>query len=310
MPPTAWVSRFLLLSVIPLMSACGSNGARPLEAAWNGLASRLAGRGAPAADTTKAGPSPARKKAPHPRESAGRTTPAASEGAPRTTAHLAQLLSELRQAQAETYAIDRTYSASPGALGVQADPGVQVRIIWASSWGWAAVARDSARPSVACAIYLGIVPYPESRERRITGGRQGVPLCEPAEGGSGTALRQLLAADAARMDLTGGAMALMRHDLVQLAASQRQHHAVHGTYARRFNLLALRYVATPGVKLRILSADATSWAAEATYEQLPGMSCVIWGGEPAELPATLAMRRQPEFEGVPACDDDGSEDAP
>ena len=97
-------------------------------------------------------------------------------------------------------------------------------------------------------------------------------------------------------------MGLMRADLMNLATSQRQYRAVQGTYSRTTRVLNVHYSWSSGVALNILSANSKGWSGEATYDQLPGKSCVIYAGKVTEVPATEERGLVPEKEGSVACD--------
>jgi hypothetical protein len=96
---------------------------------------------------------------------------------------------------------------------------------------------------------------------------------------------------------------LMKVDLRNLAHSQETFFAMQGFYARRTENLALQYLWHRDVHVKILSADAGSWAAKATHARFPGKSCVIWFGTVTERPRTDAQRRGESRAGVPVCDD-------
>jgi hypothetical protein len=220
-------------------------------------------------------------------------------------ADLKSSLYRLRALQSNLYALDRSYTDSPGALGYSPDPGVDLKIVWASNWGWAAIARDEDQPYLVCTMYVGAVPHEGAAAGRIDDAKAGVPNCMPTD--ESPAWRgsypQLLLADSARTSLARGAATLMRHDLVKLIRSQRTNRALQGVYARHVAPMSLHYGWHPGVTLRIVSADAVGWVAEATYDQVPGHSCVIWGGTVAQKPTTAGTGKVAEAEGVPVCDD-------
>ncbi|HEU4648012.1 MAG TPA: hypothetical protein VFS33_03055 [Gemmatimonadales bacterium] len=224
---------------------------------------------------------------------------------PMPPADLKASLYRLRALQSNLYALGRTYTESPGELGYSPDPGVDLKIVWASNWGWAAIARDEDRPYLVCTMYVGAVPHEGAAAGRIDDAKAGVPNCMPSAESPGWrgSYPQLLVADSARWSLARGAATLMRHDLVKLIRSQRTNRALQGVYARHIAPMSLHYAWHPGVTLRILSADAVGWAAEATYDQVPGHSCVIWGGTVAQKPATAGAGNVAEEEGVPVCDD-------
>ncbi|HEX5387432.1 MAG TPA: hypothetical protein VFW66_12065 [Gemmatimonadales bacterium] len=220
-------------------------------------------------------------------------------------ADLHSTLLHLRSLEAGLFAIGRTYTADPESLGYAPEPGASVNMIWASKWGWAAVARDTAQPDRVCTMYMGAVPHSGAAAGRVDDGKAGVANCSPATGSPGhwVAYPELLLRDSARASLARGAATLMRHDLVKLVLSQRAHHAMQGIYAIRIDPMSLHYAWHPGVMLRILSADAQGWSAEATYDEWPGHSCVIWAGEVKEKPASAADSRTANKEAVPVCDE-------
>ncbi|HEU4588468.1 MAG TPA: hypothetical protein VFS11_07460 [Gemmatimonadales bacterium] len=224
---------------------------------------------------------------------------------PMPPADLKASLYRLRALQSNLYALGRTYTDAPGELGYSPDPGVDLKIVWASNWGWAAIARDEDHPYLVCTMYVGAVPHEGAAAGRIDDAKAGVPNCMPtgeSPGWRGT-YPQLLVADSARSSLARGAATLMRHDLIKLIRSQRTNRSLQGVYARRIAPMSLHYAWHPGVTLRILSADAVGWVAEATYDQVPGHSCVIWGGTVAQKPATAGTGKVAEEEGMPVCDD-------
>lgn len=214
-------------------------------------------------------------------------------------------LLRLRSLQSNLFALGRTYADHPDQLGYAPDAGVDVSILWASNWGWAAVARDDDHPDRACTMYVGTVPHEGAAAGRIDDAKPGVPNCTPTGETSGrwVAYPQLLQPDSARTSLARGAATMMRRDLAKLVLSQRSHRAMQGSYARRIDPMSLHYAWHPGVALRVLSADVQGWSAEATYDQWPDHSCVIWAGAVSSKPATAASRKVPESEGVPECDD-------
>jgi hypothetical protein len=95
----------------------------------------------------------------------------------------------------------------------------------------------------------------------------------------------------------------MKVDLRNLAHSQETYFKMQGSYARRTEGLALQYLWHRDVQIKILAADAQSWAAKATHARFPGKSCVIWFGTVAQRPGTDAQGRVEGRSGVPVCDD-------
>ncbi|HET7598795.1 MAG TPA: hypothetical protein VFK09_00800 [Gemmatimonadales bacterium] len=309
--------------------ACGPD-PKSLDAGWLGGPPRAAAR----ADSTPASSAAAASKR-EGRDSAADVAPRVSLGAstrggeraapapkpataPRRAAYfrsarripvpppadLQASLLRLRLLQSNLYALGRTYTSNPDQLGYAPEAGVEVNIVWASNWGWAAVARDTDRPDYVCTMYVGAVPHSGASAGRIDDAKAGTPNCTASSESPGrwVAYPQLLTADSARGSLAQGAKTLMRHDLVKLILSQRTHRSMQGVYARRIDPMSLHYAWHPGVDLKIVSADANGWAAEATYDQWPGHSCVIWAGTPPKHPTT-AGGRTAETEGEPTCDD-------
>ncbi len=87
--------------------------------------------------------------------------------------------------------------------------------------------------------------------------------------------------------------AAVRSDLRNLVTAQESYFADSVTYTT--SLAALRFQASRGVTVRILSASARGWAAVATHESAPGMRCGIFvGNATPPLPEV-------QNEGEPAC---------
>jgi hypothetical protein len=219
-----------------------------------------------------------------------------------TSGRLESTLIRLRDLERRQHRLTGAYSAHPGRLGLPIDPGVQLRVVWASPWGWAALARDSANTMPACAIYVGTVPSSLALDGRVGSARAGAPVCVDSGEQPSRMLIQVqhLADDPPAADQA--MMGLMRADLMNLATSQRQYRGVQGTYSRATRVLNIHYSWSSGVALTILSADSKGWSGEATYEQLPGKSCVIYAGKVTELPATEQLRLVPPKEGSVVCD--------
>lgn len=213
-------------------------------------------------------------------------------------------LLRLRSLQANLYAIGGGYSPVPDELGFLPDPGVDVEVVWASSSGWAAVARDLDRDEIACTMYVGNIPHEGAAAGRIDDASAGVPYCAPSNETPGHWVAYpppLHAATGA--GLAWATVTLMRSDLRKLALSQRANRRAEGVYARHIDPMSLHYAWHPGVTLRILAADAQGWSAEATYDRWPGKSCVIWGGVIAQKPVTAGAGKIADGEGVPVCDE-------
>ncbi len=218
------------------------------------------------------------------------------------SSRLENTLLRLRELERRHHRLTGSYSAHPSRLGLAADPGMDLRVVWASPWGWAALARDSANTSPACAIYMGTVPSTQSNDGRVGSARAGTPVCMETGEQPARMLSQVLRLADDPPSADEGLISLMRADLLNLATSQRQYRAVQGTYSRTTRVLAVHYSWSSGVVLQILSANSRGWSGEATYDQLPGRSCVIYGGKVAELPLTETNRLAPDREGTVVCD--------
>lgn len=303
--------------LLALVAACGSGG--PLDggfisAPWKPTASATfadtatttalatdAGSEKDAPSATRAG---SRRSA---ARSAGRATGAEGDVAPApaavTSGRLETALIRLRELERRHHRMTGNYSAHPARLGLSADPGMDLRVVWASPWGWAAIARDSASTVPACAMFVGTVPSTLSNDGRVGSARAGAPSCMDSGEQPSRMLTQVLTLADDPPSADQGLLSLMRSDLLNLATSQRQYRAVQGTYSRTTRVLNVHYSWTSGVGLNILSADSKGWSGSATYDQLPGKSCVIYGGKVAAVPATEEQGRTPDREGVVVCDE-------
>ncbi|MGH7631595.1 MAG: hypothetical protein ACREOF_19845 [Gemmatimonadales bacterium] len=236
--------------------------------------------------------------------SAAETTTAPTPAPPIVLAsRLESTLLRLRELERRHHRLTGSYSAHPSRLGLPADPGMELRVVWASPWGWAAIARDSAHSVPACAIYMGTVPSTQSSDGRVGSARPGTPACIDTGEQPSRMLHQVLTLADNPPSADQGLMSLMRADLMNLATSQRQYRAVQGTFSRTTRVLAVHYSWSSGVALHILSANSRGWSGEATYDQLPGKSCVIYGGRVAEVPTTEEQGLAPEREGTVVCDE-------
>ena len=230
--------------------------------------------------------------------------PAEARPAPAVTSgRLETALLRLRDLERRHHRLTGSYSAHPTRLGLTADRGMELRVVWASPWGWAAIARDSATALPACAIYVGTVPSKLAADGRVGSARPGAPACMDTGEQPSRMLNQVLTLADDPPSADQGLMSIMRADLMNLATSQRQYRAVQGTYSRTTKVLAVHYSWSSGVALNIISANSKGWAGQATYDQLPGRSCVIFGGKVAEVPATEAKGLVPEREGSVVCDE-------
>ncbi len=236
--------------------------------------------------------------------SAAETTLAPTPAPPVVVAsRLESTLLRLRELERRHHRLTGSYSAHPSRLGLPADPGMELRVVWASPWGWAAIARDSANAVPACAIYMGTVPSTQSSDGRVGSARPGTPACMDSGEQPSRMLHQVLTLADNPPSVDQGLMSLMRADLMNLATSQRQYRAVQGTFSRTTRVLAVHYSWSSGVALSILSANSKGWSGEATYDQLPGKSCVIYGGKVTVVPATEERGLVPKSEGSVVCDE-------
>ncbi len=267
-------------------------------------------RTAESADTTADPESvPARPKRP----AVGRTDPAVEN------ARFSEIRRNLRRlvvAEETFFAENGTYSEDLSHIGFKPDTNTAIRFLWLSREGWAASGAHAELPGRTCVVFVG------QRRRRPTtlkygrAGRVGTPVCDerrtpapqppppqvaqrPAEPGT--------TPHSAPVD-TGNALdildprVLMKVDLRNLAHSQETFFAMQGFYAKRAENLALQYLWHRDVQVKILSADAGSWAAKATHARFPGKSCVIWFGTITQRPRTDAQQKVEPRPGVPACD--------
>lgn len=211
-------------------------------------------------------------------------------------------LEELKWDQAKNFRTKRGYATNIAALGYQPPPGTIVRIVWSNKWGWAALAADSLAPGPYCQIYVGSVPDAIAPDARHWG-KPGQIYCDARTSDPTIGPQTLYGDETPDQTLARYAMTIMPTSLMQLAISQDAYRKVQYTYARRVEPMALQYGWEPGVRVRMLFASSEGWAAEATYDLLPGRSCVIWGGTVPQRPATAADKIVAEDEGVPVCDE-------
>jgi len=322
MAGSSFSGRGLGLSLAALALACGSGGsidggfigvpwktpAKPPPPPFADSATTTAlATGGPggAADSTREGKLKRRGVRAHQPGPRSAASPAEAEptNAPAVTSgRLESTLIRLRDLERRHHRLTGSYSAHPTRLGITDGPGVELRVVWASPWGWAAIARDAANSVPACAIYVGTVPSSLASDGRVGSARPGAPACVDSGEQPSRMLVQVqnLADDPPAAD--AALMGLMRADLMNLATSQRQYRAVQGTYSRTTRVLNVHYSWSSGVALNILSANSKGWSGEATYDQLPGKSCVIYAGKVTDVPATEERGLVPEKEGSVVCD--------
>ena len=85
----------------------------------------------------------------------------------------------------------------------------------------------------------------------------------------------------------------------ELIARQETHFAQTGRYAPSLDALGLRQ--EPPVALELEHVDSAGWSARGTHDELPGLSCVAWGGALADPPRTERGTVADEA-GRPYCD--------
>jgi hypothetical protein len=211
-------------------------------------------------------------------------------------------LERFKYAQARLFRLRRTYTGEPGAVDFQRPAGTIVRVVWANRWGWAALAADSLVPDEYCSVYVGSVPDAITPTAHHWG-KPGAIYCDGQTDGEPIGRSVLYGSETPQQTLVRYAMTMMPTNLMQLAVSQDAYRKVQYTYARRIEPMALQYGWQPGVRVRMLFASSDGWAAEASYDLLPGRTCVVWGGTVPQRPATKSLRRMADREGVPVCDD-------
>ena len=308
-------SRRLAVGLAVFAAACGSGGS--VEGGFVNMPWSTAAAPPPFADSAAttalasgAVPDSALLQRELKRVRAARAAPAAKETSDSAAAapaaisarQLESTLLRLRELERRHHRQTGRYAPDPARLSLAADAGVELRVVWASPWGWAAFARDSAGSGPTCAIYLGTVPSGGSPEGRVGGVRAGTPSCVKAAEAPSRTVNQVLTLAAHPPSAQQGLIRLMRADLANLAASQRQYRAMQGVYSRTTRVLVLQHAWTPGVQLRIVSASGAGWAAETTYEGAVNKSCVAYAGEVAELPRTK-QGRVPDRQGAVVCDE-------
>jgi hypothetical protein len=295
-----------------VLAAWGCGGKGPsLESGWVGALTRA--RGAAPADSQVAHGGPGAVVSPIEASTerlgarargAGSAHARPSAPAARTmrAALVRSSLDQLKFAQAWNFRLKRTYTEDISTLQYQRPAGTIVQMVWANKWGWAALAADSAVPGHYCAIYVGAVPEAVTPDARHWG-KPGQVYCDGKTEYPTIGPNVLYGDETPDQTLVRYALTMMPTNLTQLAISQDAYRKVQYTYARRIEPMALQYGWAPGVRVKMLFASSDGWAAEATYDLLPGRSCVIWGGKVPKLPVTAADKLPAEDEGVPVCDE-------
>jgi hypothetical protein len=297
MGPAPSLGRALLLTMVLVASACSDFNLSRVRR--------------PSADTVEPGHPPK----PAPSSKAAPLTDAATANA--GFAEIRRNLRELLIREETFFAETGSYSADPSHIGFRPDTTTTIRILWISRDGWAASGTHVNLPGQNCVIFVG----PGKRRPRTLkfgrSAREGTLACDDAQtttasqraakrstSAVGTPEKtDTTAADTANaLDMLDPKV-LMKVDLRNLVYSQETFYQMQGFYARRTENLALQYLWHRQVQVRMLSADAESWAAKATHARLPGKSCVIWYGPVTHRPTTDAQRRGESQAGVPVCDD-------
>ena len=286
------------------VAASGCGGKKPaLESGWTGRPAKAdsqAGGGAVVspieASTERLGARTRASTPPRPQP------PAEAAGASHMRDHLVRsALDELKFAEARNFRQKRNYTADISALEYWLVPGTIVRVVWANKWGWAALAADSLAPAEYCMIYVGSVPDAITPDVRHWG-TPGQVYCDNRTAGGSIGRGVLYGGESPEQTLVRHAMSKMPTSLTQMVVAQEAYRKTQYTYSRRVEPMALQYGWEPGIRVRMLFASSEGWAAEATYDLLPGRSCVIWSGEVPKQPATAAQGRESPKDGVPVCD--------
>jgi hypothetical protein len=293
MPPGLSLGRHLLLTSVLVLSACSDLSLSRIRAA--------------AGDSAEPGNPPKPSEAV--RDKASRVSPATA------TAGFAEIRRNLRRlvaAEETFFAENGTYSDDLSHIGLRPDQNTTIRFLWLSRDGWAASGTHADVPGRDCVIFVGQAKAPPTTLKYVQSGREGTPVCDdprtPRPQPSAPSAAQPTRPDSAPPD-TGNALdfldprVLMKVDLRNLAHSQETFLAMQGIYARRPETMALQYLWHRDVRVKILEADAQSWAAKATHARFPGKSCVIWYGPVAQRPVTDGQRRRERRGGVPVCDE-------
>jgi len=304
---------FLAGAIAALVLGCGGERGS-LDAGWVGTPWNTASRGAKV-DSSQVGSDPGEGVSPveASTERLGARTRVTS-GARKAvapvkrvrTVHMregavADALERFKYAQARSYRLKKTYSGRPETIDYQRPPGTIVRVVWANKWGWAALAGDSLAPGEYCSVYVGSVPDAITPDAHHWG-KPGRVYCDGETDSDSLGPSVLYGDETPEETLARYAMTMMPTNLMQLVVSQDAYRKVQYTYARRIEPMALQFGWQPGVRVRMLFADSEGWAAEATYDLLPGESCVIWAGVVPRRPATKAQRIVADRERLPVCD--------
>jgi hypothetical protein len=93
----------------------------------------------------------------------------------------------------------------------------------------------------------------------------------------------------------------MRMELRLLVNAQEAFHLEHRRFSQ--DLSQLNYRSRDAeIEISLLEATRDGWAARSVHARLPGKSCVVFGGEVGQPPATFAEGKTPTADGAPVCD--------
>jgi hypothetical protein len=238
-------------------------------------------------------------------------------------------LRRLVVAEETFYAENGTYTNDFERIQYKPAEGTAIRFLWLSATGWAASGTHGGIEGKDCVIYVGRDRGAPTTLKYVRSGKEGVPVCDtaaprpatklasksssdsappkpaapaPASASTPAAARESSAPDtASALDAVAPVIA-MKVDLRNLVRSQQTFFAQQGLYARSTEPFALQYLWHRGVTISILSADAESWSARATYASRRGKSCVIWFGPVPTKPTTAADKRMADEPSEPVCD--------
>lgn len=210
-------------------------------------------------------------------------------------------LKALVAAEEAFYAENGAYSEEFSFIHFNPEDSVHVRFLWITPEGWAASGTHPELQGRDCVTFVGKAKAPPTTLKYVRSGREGFTVCDDARPVSQPPDRKS-SLDTSNALATVDPAIAMKVDLRNLVRSQITWFAMQGIYARRTEPLALQYLWHPGVRVKILSADAHSWAAKATHSRFPGGSCVIWVGAVPERPATDKQGVRSTAPGIPVCD--------
>jgi hypothetical protein len=253
-----------------------------------------------------------RDTAPEPESAPEPSRPKRQDSGAKGTGEAANFAS-IRRALRRLVVTEETFFAENGtysdlSASVFKDKGVSLRFLWLSRDGWAASGTHADIAGKDCVIFVGPADRPPTTLKYVRSGKEGIPVCDDRSAPSKPVVADTAKAvphvpdTANTLDLLDPRV-IMKVDLRNLAHSQETYLRMQGIYARRTESMALQYLWHHNVRVKILSADAQSWAAKATDTRYPMKSCVIWFGPVPERPKTDAQQRVESRAGEPVCDD-------